>query len=204
MSLSREIVGNRFIFNMVKGQNYQRNDYVGELRWFAQNNTIPGWQICDGTALDRTDYSELFTAIGTSFGTTSCSDFQVPDCRGRVHGMVGPGGGLTNRTLGERKGQETYQIQANDLPPHSHPHNSTADLGLSKHTGQNTMNGDINPGAEPDLYEKPTQLQIGNNVTANNPIDLFQPTLFIGNLYIYHGVWRETQNHIDGPKDIDY
>ena len=44
-----------------------------------------GWLICDGTAVSRTTYADLFTAIGTTFGSGNGSTtFNVPDLRGRV------------------------------------------------------------------------------------------------------------------------
>jgi microcystin-dependent protein len=45
-----------------------------------------GWLICDGRALSRTGiYSELFTAIGTTFGAGNGSTtFNIPDSRGLI------------------------------------------------------------------------------------------------------------------------
>ncbi len=53
--------------------------------------TIPsGYLACDGTAVSRTTYSELFTAVGTTFGNGDGSTtFNLPDLRNRT--AVPPG-----------------------------------------------------------------------------------------------------------------
>ena len=47
-------------------------------------NTIPnGWLLCDGTAVSRTDYADLFEVIGTTYGGGDGeTTFNLPDCRG--------------------------------------------------------------------------------------------------------------------------
>lgn len=49
-------------------------------------STAPaGWILCDGTAVSRTTYARLFTAIGTAYGSGDGSTtFNVPDMRGRT------------------------------------------------------------------------------------------------------------------------
>src|SRR5262245_20383477 len=43
----------------------------------------PGWLLCDGSAISRTTYSELFQAIGTASGAGDGKDtFNLPDYRG--------------------------------------------------------------------------------------------------------------------------
>ncbi|MDK2956535.1 MAG: hypothetical protein PWQ57_2031 [Desulfovibrionales bacterium] len=41
-----------------------------------------GWLECDGSALSRTTYADLYAVIGTTFGYTSSSTFKLPDLRG--------------------------------------------------------------------------------------------------------------------------
>lgn len=62
-----------------------------------------GWVVCDGRALSRTVYEELFDAIGTTFGSGDGSTtFNIPDFRGRVATGVGTCDGVTY-TLGQKK-----------------------------------------------------------------------------------------------------
>lgn len=57
---------------------------AGMIMYFA-NSTVPqGWFQCDGAAISRTSYPELFTAIGTVYGTGDGSTtFNLPDLRGQ-------------------------------------------------------------------------------------------------------------------------
>ena len=43
-----------------------------------------GWQLCDGTAVNRVTFADLFAAIGTAFGVgDGATTFNLPDMRGR-------------------------------------------------------------------------------------------------------------------------
>lgn len=85
-------------------------------------STVPsGWLECDGTAVSRTTYADLFTAIGTTWGTGDGSTtFNLPDLRGRAPIGAGTGSGLTARTLGTSGGVESQTLTAGNLPAHTH------------------------------------------------------------------------------------
>lgn len=50
------------------------------------SSTVPtGWLLCDGTAISRTTYADLFAIIGTTFGVgNGTTTFNIPDLAGRV------------------------------------------------------------------------------------------------------------------------
>ena len=56
---------------------------VGTVVAFAgDKNNIPlGWLICDGASILQSDYPQLYSAIGSAWGTSG-SSFNVPDLRG--------------------------------------------------------------------------------------------------------------------------
>ena len=55
----------------------------GMVAMFANSTAPSGWLKCNGQAISRTDYSDLFDAIGTTYGTGNGSTtFNVPDLRG--------------------------------------------------------------------------------------------------------------------------
>lgn len=60
--------------------------------------TLPyGYLLCDGAAISRTTYAQLFTALSTTWGAGDGSTtFNVPDLRGRV--VVGAGTGTVTET----------------------------------------------------------------------------------------------------------
>ena len=41
---------------------------VGTMQMFAGNTIPAGWLLCDGSAVSRTNYAKLFSAIGTIYG----------------------------------------------------------------------------------------------------------------------------------------
>ncbi len=92
---------------------------TGEVRTFAGVVAPSGWLDCDGSAVSRTTYIELFNIIGTTYGVGDGSTtFNLPDMRGRMPIGAGTGTGLTARTLGSQYGQEGLLLT--DLPSHSH------------------------------------------------------------------------------------
>jgi microcystin-dependent protein len=79
---------------------------IGAILAYAGATAPSGWVLCDGSAISRTDYSTLFTAIGVSFGVGDGSTtFNVPDLRGRV--LVGKddmGGSAASRVTTGNEG----------------------------------------------------------------------------------------------------
>lgn len=58
---------------------------VGDYKWNAAANSIPGWLLCDGSPVYRANYPELFALIGTTFGDAGDSaKFLLPNIKGRV------------------------------------------------------------------------------------------------------------------------
>ena len=87
---------------------------------FGGTTAPSGWLLCDGSAISRTTYSLLFTAIGTSYGAGDGSTtFNLPDLRGRV--PVGLGSQTDVATLGNNDGiAETYRRPQHRHSNHSH------------------------------------------------------------------------------------
>lgn len=41
---------------------------IGRVEWYAGTDTPENYLLCDGSAVSRTDYAELFAVIGTTYG----------------------------------------------------------------------------------------------------------------------------------------
>lgn len=67
---------------------------AGSIVAFGGTSAPTGWLLCDGTAVSRSTYSTLFTAVGESFGQgDNSTTFNVPDLRGRfLRGVDGSAG----------------------------------------------------------------------------------------------------------------
>lgn len=64
---------------------------VGMITDYGGSVAPAGWLICDGQAVSRTTYADLFAVIGVTYGDGDGSTtFNLPDARGRVGVGVGP------------------------------------------------------------------------------------------------------------------
>lgn len=83
---------------------------------FAGSTAPQGYLLCDGSAVSRTDYADLFAAIGTVYGAGDGSTtFNVPDLSGRV--VIGVS---QSHALGTTGGEATHVLTEQELPAHSH------------------------------------------------------------------------------------
>jgi len=58
---------------------------VGAVQSFSTSTVPSGWLECDGSAVSRTGFSDLFAVIGTDFGVGDGSTtFNLPDITGLV------------------------------------------------------------------------------------------------------------------------
>jgi len=94
---------------------------VGTIAAFGGSSIPSGWLECNGAAVSRTTYSDLFTAIGTTYGVGDGSTtFNLPDLRGRTSIGKGTGSGLSARTIGATGGEETHTLTTTEIPSHTH------------------------------------------------------------------------------------
>lgn len=123
---------------------------VGTVMAFAGSTAPEGWLMCDGSAVVRTTYANLWAVLGTTYGSGDGSTtFNLPDALGRSIVGAGSGSGLTARTLSTKSGSEAVTIGTSNLPPHTHGlNNHTHTLGGHTHTTSvnppNTGSGDEN------------------------------------------------------------
>ena len=87
---------------------------------FAGNFAPRGWAFCDGQLLPISQYSALFSLLGTTYGGDGRTTFALPDLRGRT--PIGPrnGPGLSHYRLGQKGGVEHVIFNTTQIPSHSH------------------------------------------------------------------------------------
>jgi microcystin-dependent protein len=116
---------------------------AGAVSPFAGATAPTGWLLCGGQPVSRATYSDLFAAIGTSYGVGDGSTtFNLPDLRGRVIAgrdmdMTGVGGnGVQNRLtsttitsgatgLGNNGGSQTHTLSSDESGIRSHTHSNS-------------------------------------------------------------------------------
>lgn len=98
---------------------------AGAVCAFAMSTAPSGWLECDGSAVDRTTYSALFSAIGTTYGVGNGSTtFNLPDLRGEwIRGWANARAVDTGRAIGS--------TQAEMIGPHNHTASSSSSSSSS-------------------------------------------------------------------------
>lgn len=82
--------------------NTSKMGVVGQVAFFAMNAVPAGWLKCNGSALSRITYADLYAAIGTLYGAGDGSNtFNIPDLRGEFLRGFDDGRGIdSGRTIG--------------------------------------------------------------------------------------------------------
>lgn len=106
---------------------------VGSVVEYASDTIPENWLLCDGRAVSRTTYAQLFKVIGTTWGVGDGSTtFNLPSKLGLV--TVGKNSNDTSfKTLNTKGGNKTTTLTSEQLPAHTHsvPAHSH---GLNSHT----------------------------------------------------------------------
>lgn len=108
-----------------------QNPMMGQIIAFGGNFAPRGWALCEGQLLPVSQYSALFSILGTIYGGDGRTTFALPDLRGRIPIQEGRGPGLSDYPLGRKGGQETVTLTVNQIPSHNHYLNADANTGTT-------------------------------------------------------------------------
>ena len=133
----------------------------GALMPYAGTSAPTGFLLCDGSAVSRTTYATLFSAISTTYGSgDSSSTFNLPDLRGRViagqddmggasaNRLTNQTGGINGDNLGDTGGSETHALTTAQLASHTHSFSDTDSITVGT-----LVSGDsVNRGGSGQLF----------------------------------------------------
>ncbi len=115
---------------------------VGLMHWWIKGSDIPNnWLHCNGQAISRTTYSDLFALIGTDYGAgDGTTTFNLPDTRdhyimGDASGSVGDGP-HTPHIAHHSHPSNTLAVKENI--PHTHTATASAVNAPHNHNANNT------------------------------------------------------------------
>jgi microcystin-dependent protein len=96
------------------------NPLLGQIIMFAGNFAPRNWAFCQGQILQISEYTALFSILGTTYGGNGRTTFALPDLRGRAPIHSGRAPGLSTYNLGEKGGLEQVVLNIAQMPEHSH------------------------------------------------------------------------------------
>ena len=91
---------------------------IGAYAFIAGEQTPTNWLRCDGQAVSRTEYADLFNVIGTTYGAGDGSTtFNLPNVNLENRTLVGSSGD-GEFALGNTMGEKEHTLTVNELPKH--------------------------------------------------------------------------------------
>lgn len=166
---------------------------VGDTKISVVGIDHSGWLVCDGRLMNVSEFTSLFNVVGYQFGGSG-NQFALPNPAGRVPGIAGSGPGLTSRAIGSNVGAETHVLSSNEMPVHTHGINDPGHThsyfnqpnGLNANQNAPTTDFADNINVNQTTGSSVTNITVtnaGGGLAHNN----MQPTLFVGNMFIYSG-----------------
>jgi microcystin-dependent protein len=89
---------------------------IGSILTYAGSTAPQGWLLCDGSEVNKTIYSRLFSVIGNNYGSpVNSNNFVLPNLEQRI-----PVGKSNSTTLGSTGGSDNVTLSTSQLPSHNH------------------------------------------------------------------------------------
>lgn len=150
---------------------------VGTIVPYSGSEAPKNWLICDGRAVSRATYIELFNVVGTTYGAGDGSTtFNLPNLKGKV-----PVGQDVNDTefneIGKTGGEKKHTLTVDEMP--NHTHNIYGAL-----TGENKSI--TNTGNDWGLTTKDWFKDMATNTGGDQPHNNLQPYIVVNYIIKYH------------------
>jgi len=150
---------------------------TGDIKMSFVGEDHLGWLKCDGRSFLKTEKPLLYNVIGVQFGG-SATAFNLPNPAGGVLGVVGQHGATTLHGPGSEVGEETHVLTIPEIPSHNHT------VAINASAPAQVMQSGSGASAADEPLATYTTSSTGGGLAHNN----MQPTLFIGNVFIFSGV----------------
>lgn len=176
---------------------------LGAIMWFCNQRVPAGYLLCDGSAISRNKYQQLFRAIGTIYGSgDGQTTFNLPNLVGRFCRGWGPDSPLDPGRLFGTYQNSSFKTHAHEYPAISHVHELN-DPGHSHeivdpgHSHATIDPGHTHPVTDPGHFHVSRVLAHGGmfyayNILVNGIIELTIDGLFYG--YFFYNIDQNTAN----------
>jgi microcystin-dependent protein len=162
--------------------------FLGEVRLFAGNFAPRGWFLCNGQILPISQYTALFSLLGTQYGGNGSTDFALPNFQDSVPVHQGQGPGLSPYVVGQTGGSASVTLNnVIQLPIHTHTiHASTAPATTGAASPTTSL-----AFASTNVYGAPVNMapMWSQVVGGNLPHENRQPFLPLTFIIAYQGIF---------------
>ena len=129
--------------------------FLAEIRAFGFSFAPRGWMPCDGRQIPISQYTAVFSLLGTTYGGNGQTTFALPNLGGSALVSQGSGPGLSAYVLGEVTGTPTVTLLSTQMPAHTHAGDAKIDSTGAGNMHTNPQNGDqlsrYSPNATPPI-----------------------------------------------------
>ncbi|WP_019866116.1 phage tail protein [Methylovulum miyakonense] len=165
--------------------------FIGQISIFAGNFAPRGWAFCQGQLLPISQYTALFSILGTMYGGNGTTNFGLPNLQGSVAIGMGQGPGLSDYVEGQVGGSSNVTLLTSNIPSHNHPLQAGANPADSDTPEGTLLGSEANVGMyAPGVV--PNQA-MGNNaigITGSGfPLGIMNPFLSINYIIALQGVF---------------
>lgn len=179
------------------------DEYMGIIKIFAGNFAPRGWAMCNGQLLPISQYTALFSILGTTYGGDGVSTFALPNLQSRVPVGMGRGPGLSLYTQGQLAGNEQNTLLIANLPVHTH----TAQFSVSSgNSGQSAATAGATIATPGTGSSRSFSATLGFNTSApdttlnansvvnaatggNAPVNNIQPVIALNYIICLQGIF---------------
>jgi microcystin-dependent protein len=161
--------------------------FLGQMMMFCGNFAPKGFALCNGQLLSISQFTALFSLLGTFYGGDGKSTFALPNLQGNVPVNMGQGAGLSQYSIGQTGGAQNVTLNAAAMPAHSHVFSASTVAAASpspnglmpaKPTAANAAAyavSQTSPALATQVMNPQSCSTVGGSVAHNN----MMPTLFI-------------------------
>lgn len=133
---------------------------VGSVFWLATQTAPEGYLICDGSAASRTEYADLFAAIGTTFGAGDGSTtFALPNLRAAFIRGAGSQNGYS-ATFGQKQEATKWVKIATDSKTVGNSDKSVSSSFSSAGDARFSTQSITSPYSTPTYYFRPYNIAL--------------------------------------------
>ncbi|MGB7036712.1 MAG: tail fiber protein [Xanthobacteraceae bacterium] len=170
--------------------------YIGEIRCFGFNFAPYQWAFCNGQPMAISQYTALFSILGTTFGGNGTTTFNLPNLQGQIPMHWGTTAGLPATSIGQVQGQSNVTLTVNQIPIHTHPATAATSSSATERTNTPSATCFLSGVHAPDLpWQKTPTLapQFAANAISQTgtslPHDNMQPYLTLNFCISLFGVF---------------